>query len=1069
MLKNNKLNRIAIAVAMSVGLSSAAMAQETSSSLTGTISGPQGNPAVGTKVIITHVPSGSTKTTTVNGIGQFSAKGLRVGGPYSITFDSDQFADKTVDDIFLQLGEVPSLNLTLTNDDVERISVVGSAMGAVEFGTTSPGSTFDITDLQQAATADRDIKDLVRIDPRISIAEANGDEAIICGGNNPRFSSLTVDGVRMNDSFGLNFNGYPTIRMPFSFDAIDQVAVEIAPFDVQYGGFTGCNINAVTKSGTNEVHGGVFFDYTSDALQGDEIAGEKVDLGDFDVKRYGFNVGAPLIKDKLFLFAAYEKLEGAQIFTYEALNNGAVSMEEVNRAIQIAKDVYGYDAGGLPTSAPVEDEKLLLKLDWNINDSHRAALVYNYNDGFLIDQSDESSSRVTLSNHFYKKGATLDAVVASLYSDWSDDFSTEIRIGHTKLDNLQQSVDQDSGFGEVQISSLEGFGAIFLGPDDSRQSNELDWDSTTLKVAGTYYLDDHTITGGYEYESLSVFNLFMQHTIGEYRFGGDRTRNSSDGTSGLDDFESGIVDDIYYNNSAVTNNPDDAAASFSYATHALYVQDEWSIDDLTLQFGLRYDWISSSDKPNFNQDFQDRYGYSNQNTFDGEGVLQPRVGFNYAVNDSFELRGGLGLYQGGNPNVWLSNSYSNDGITNIDTLRTDTQILAADGTPIPGLISGDGRAIFNPLVEQVQEVADNDPSFGAEPSTNAIADDFKLPTEWKYNLGVTYATEDDYIFQADFLYTKKQDSATVIDASIEQDGTLVDGRPVYEKLTVTDTDGNSTRRHFLKNDFILTNAPEDGDSTTVSFAMNKEYDYGLDVFVGYAYNKSTEYNPMTSAVSFSNYSNISVSDPLNPGIETSNYEVPHNFTFNLRYSAELINGHDTTFSLFGSRKKGRPYSVTYENLRINQDTNAYRQLVYIPTMEEYGTAVKFASAEAQADFDQFVSDFGLEGSRGSILARNSIESDWSTRVDFRIDQEVPGFVEGHSGNVFLVIKNLGNLLNDDWGVTNQGPFNSAAVIDADIEDDGTYTYNEVDTSAASQSPFQTQSLWQVRVGVRYRF
>jgi len=1059
-----KLSRVALAIALSVGLSTAAMAQETSSSVSGNITGPQGNPAAGTVVTIVHVPSGSRSTTVVGANGQFTAKGLRVGGPYSISFDSDVFQDKTVDDIFLQLGQDPTLNLTLANDNVERISVVGGAIGGFEFGTMSPGTTFDITDLEQAASADRDIKDLVRIDPRISIQEANGDEAIVCGGNNPRFSSLTVDGVRMNDSFGLNFNGYPTIRMPFSFDAIDQVAVEIAPFDVQYGGFTGCNINAVTKSGTNKVSGGVFFDYTSDSLQGDNIAGTEVDLGDFDVKRYGFNIGAPLIKDELFIFAAYEKLEGAQIFTYEALNNGAVSMSDVNRAVQIAQDVYGYDAGGLPSSAPVEDEKLLLKLDWNINDSHRAALVYNYNDGFIIDQSDESSSRVTLSNHFYKKGATLDALVASLYSDWTDNFSTELRIGHTKLDNLQRSVDADSGFGEVQISSLDsgGFGTIYIGPDDSRQSNDLDWDSTTLKAAATYYLEDHTITAGYEYESLSVFNLFMQHTIGEFRFGGDSRNRAENGPTGLDDFESGFADDVYYNNSAGTNNPDDAAASFSYATHALYLQDEWVMDELTIQFGLRYDWITSSDKPNFNQNFQDRYGFSNQETFDGEGVLQPRFGFNYALNDAVELRGGFGLYQGGNPNVWLSNSYSNDGITNIDTYRGNIQVLGAD-------ISGDGRALYNPLQEQVNEVTENDPRLGDEPSTNAIAADFKLPTEWKYNFGVTYATEDDYIFQADFLYAKKQDSATIYDASLGLTGNVVDGRPIYEKIAVTDAEGNTGERGSRKQDFVLANAPDDGDSTTISVAMNKEYDNGLNVFVGYAFNESTDYNPMGSAVSFSNYTAVATSDPQNPGIGTSNYEVPHNFTFNLRYSNEFVSGYKTTFSLFGSRKKGRPYSLTFQDLALRDDPSRFRQLLYIPAVEEYGSKVNFASPEVQADFDQFVSDFGLEGSRGSILARNSQESSWVSRVDFRIDQQIPGFVEGHSGNVFFVLKNLGNFLNEDWGVANQGPFNSAAVVEAEVGDDGVYTYTDVDTSSASQSPFQTQSLWQIRVGVRYRF
>jgi hypothetical protein len=1075
MLNKSKLNRIAIAVAMSVGMSATAMAQETSASISGNITGPQGNPAAGTTVTIVHVPSGSTKRTVVNESGQFSAIGLRVGGPYRVVFDSDKFEDKTVEDIFLQLGEQPSLNLALGSDNIERVSVTASALSAVEFGTTSPGSTFNITDLEQAASADRDIKDLIRIDPRISIAEANGDEAIICGGNNPRFSSLTVDGVRMNDSFGLNYNGYPTTRMPFSFDAIDQVAVEIAPFDVQYGGFTGCNINAVTKSGTNEIHGGVFYDYSSDSLTGDKIDGVDIDLGSFKKERYGFNVGLPILKDELFFFVAYEKLKDAQVFTYDALNNGSVSMEDINRAIQISKDVYGYDPGGMPTSAPVEDEKVLIKLDWNINDDHRAALVYNYNDGFLIDQSDERNNALTLGNHFYKKGAKLNSVVASLYSDWSENFSTEVRIGQTHLDNLQKSTDAESGFGEVQIQSLDGGGSIYIGPDDSRQTNSLNWESQTFKFAGTYYMDEHTITGGFEGEKLDVFNAFMQHTIGEYVFGGDSRHNirGDDGNyiiSGLDDFESGLADDIYYNNSAGTNNPDDSAASFSYTTYAAYLQDEWTLEDLTLKFGLRYDWISSNDKPNYNAVFEDRYGYSNQATFDGESLLQPRLGFNYALADNMELRGGIGLYQGGNPNVWLANSYSNDGITNIDTYRSNFQLLDENGSPLDGLVSGDGRAVYNPLNQLVQQVADNSPSVGDEPSTNAIDPDFKLPSEWKYNLGFTYATEDDYIFQADFLYTKKQDSATVTDLSIVKVGDVVDGRPIYDKIVVGQRDdGRDITRGSRKNDFLLTNAPKDGDSTTISIAMSKEYDFGLNVNVGYAYNESNEYNPMNSAVSFSNYSNIATSDPLNLEVSTSDYEVPHNFTFNLRYGIELFDGYNTNFTLFGSRKQGRPISYVYDNLRINQDTDGFRQLLYVPTTAEYGTAVKFANAEVQADFDAFIADAGLEKYRGEIVPRNSASSAWTTRVDFRIDQELPGFFEGHKASAFLVVKNLGNFLNDEWGITKQGAFKGASVVEADVNDDGTYTYTGVLPANAEQNIFQTQSLWEVKVGVKYRF
>lgn len=1059
-----KLSQIAFAVAATLGVIAPLQAQETSSNITGRIMTPAGAPATGTTVTIIHEPSGTSKSATVGQNGSFSAKGLRVGGPYKVIVDSQEFQDTTVEKVFLNLGEAYNINLTLKAQNIETITVTGSQLASSDFGNISPSSVFNLEDIENAPSADRDLKDLVRIDPRISISEDNGSESIICAGSHPRFSSLTVDGVRMNDSFGLNNNGYPTTRMPFSFDAIDQVAVELAPFDVQYGGFTGCNINAVTKSGTNDVHGGFFYDYTNDSLRGDEAGDDKFDLGSYDVKRYGINVGFPLLEDKLFGFVSYEKLEGAQIFSYEALQNGSVTMDEVNRAIQIARDVYGYDAGGLPPSAPVEDEKLLMKLDWNINDSHRASLVYNYNDGFEIDQSDDSSERLALSNHFYKKGATLNSAVVSVYSDWTENFSTEIRLGHTKLENLQRSTDAASGFGEVQITSLANGGTIYIGPDDSRQSNEMDWTNDTIKLAGTYYLDDHTITGGYESESLDVYNLFMQHTIGEYVFGGDRNRNTIGGASGLDDFEQGIADDAYYNNSAVTNNPVDAAANFAYTTHAVYAQDKWTMDDLTLMFGVRYDWISSSDTPKYNALFEERYDVTNQATFDGKDLFQPRFGFNWAVNESFEVRGGVGLYSGGNPNVWLSNSYSNDGITNIDTYRGDINILDAAK-------SGNGQAIYNPLQVMVDEVTANRPVLGSEPSTNAVDPNFEMPSEWKYNIGATYETENEYIFSADILYSQKQDSATIVDLSSFDTGEdTIDGRPIYgKKVLGVDSRGHNVTRNSRYSDLLLTNAPKDGSSTTISLAAKKEYDFGLDAQIGYAYNKSKDYNPMTSSVAYSNFTNISVSDQNDPGIATSNYEIPHNFTLSLRYTAELIGGYDTRFSLFANRKAGRNFSYTFDNFRPGTDLADYRSLMYVPTLEQYGNDVVFASADVQAAFDKFISDADLEKYRGQIVPRNAGESSWYTRVDFKVDQELPAFAEGHSANAFFVIKNLGNLLNSDWGVQRRGPFNSAAVVDAAMNADGTYTINSVSPQNAAESVFQVGSLWEVVMGVKYRF
>ena len=794
---------LSLAIAACVGVSGAALANETTSAIKGQIKGPSGNPAAGTKITIVHLPSGSTKETETNDAGYFTAKGLRVGGPYRVVVDSDVFADQTFNNINLQVGADYPVNVTLERQsDVEQIVVTGRPISRMS-GGTGPAATFTLEDLENQPAINRDLKDIIRIDPRVTIDDSRG--SINCGGGNPRFNSLTLDGVRMNDNFGLSSNGYPTIGAPFSFDSIEQVAVELAPFDVQYGGFTSCNINAVTKSGGNEVHGGVFFDYTNDSMKGDKIEGEDYDNGDYTEKRYGFNVGLPLIKDNLFLFTSYEKVEGVKQYEYGGLNTGSVSAADVARVQQIAQDVYGYDAGGMPSSAPVEDEKILIKLDWNINDDHRANLIYNYNDAFTLSQSDAYSDTVALDNHFFKQGAEFTSIIGSIYSDWSDSFSTEVRIGKSELDATVQSLDAASGFGEMQIDAAGG-GTIYIGPDDSRQSNDLDYETTTVKLAGTYYLDQHTITGGYEYEKLDVFNQFVQHTQGEWRF------------DSVDDFEAGQAARIYYNNAAGTNNPTDAAASFSYAQHTFYVQDEYSFTDLdaTLTFGLRYDKYTSDDKPNYNENFTNRYGFSNQATFDGIDLIQPRVGFEWYATDALEVRAGVGLFSGGNPNVWLSNSYSNDGITNIGTYREDIDLF---NTPT---VNG-GTPGYEVPQDMFDEVANTTIGAG-DSSVNAVDPDFEMPSEWKYSVGATYTTEDEYVFSLDYLFTKRKDAAILQDIALTQkvdsDGNLVysqvDGRPI-----LTEVEGRS-------GDLLLTNVSGDsGESHIISAAMSKRFDNGI--------------------------------------------------------------------------------------------------------------------------------------------------------------------------------------------------------------------------------------------------
>lgn len=1042
MLRTNKLSRVAIAVAMSVGLSTAAMAQETTAGIGGTVVSASGQTLAGANITVTDTRTGATRNLTSTATGRYNLRGLRIGGPYTVTV-SDGSTTKTVENVFLTLGENLALNLNMeSQEEIEAITVTGSFTNSA-YGATGPVANFGLEDLQRAPAINRDIKDLVRIDPRVYIDEADGD-SVQCAGANSRFNSLTVDGIRMNDNFGLNRSGYPTIRIPFSYDSIDQVAVELAPFDVQYGGFTACNINAVTRGGSNEFHGGAFFDYTNDSLRGDKLEGEDLTVGSFNERRYGFHGGGAIIKDKLFIFGAYEKLEGASLFDRGPADGSSavpvlgVSQAQLDRIESIARDVYGYDPGEFVTSIPVEDEKYNVNLEWQINEQHRATLVYHYNEGDIIRESDGDADEFEFSNHFYRQEAEFENIVASVFSDWTDSFSTELRIGTS---SFEQAVTPLGGtdFGEVQIRTQNNGSraTVYLGADDSRHANSLSYDTDTIRLAGTYVVGDHVITGGFEYEKLDVFNLFIQEAEGEYRF------------DSIDDFEAGIPARITYENAAFTNNPTDAAATFTYEINTAYIQDEyyWADQDMTITFGLRYDWYTSDDLPPLNPEVEGIYGFSNQQNLDGLDLLQPRLGINWLYNDQLELRGGIGLFSGGNPNVWISNNYSNNGVIQIETQdRSGTSLF-----DIP--FNGSGRPIFDIPQAQFDAVAAGE---GGRGGINLQDPDFEIPSEWKFSLGATYTFENDIVLMADILHTEREDAAIVRDATRTVVATAPDGRPIYGSL------------NGREEDFILTNVDdESGDSTTVSFALSRSEDFGLDWSASYAYVDAEEVTPMTSSVAFSNYVNFAVADPENPDLATSNYEIRHRFTLRLTYGQEFFDGYETRFTLFGSANSGRPYSFVFDQDPGFGSSVPFidRNLVYIPL--ENDPNVVYGEGFDLAGFNALIEDQGLQ--RGEIMGRNSIRSSWWHKFDLNVTQEFAGFAEGHEGEFFFIVENLGNLINDDWGVLYEASFpRQQAIVGASINDQGQYSYDEFITPAR-QTRDADASLWEIRVGVRYRF
>ncbi len=954
-------------------LSSAlAVALETSSAVRGVVTDQAGNPLSGATVTIRNETTSLTRVAETDADGEFSVRNLQVGDNYSIEASRTGYDAESVTGVVLALGEVTALGFALRSDAaIEEVVVTGSRLPVQV--ATGPNAVFGLKELETSPAINRNIADVLRIDPRIFVDESRGDiNAIQCGGKNSRFNSLTVDGVRTNDSFGLNSNGYPTERMPFSYDAIQQVSVELAPFDARYGGFTACNINAVTKSGGNEFFGGLFYDYTNDDLRTDKLEGDSIESGDYDEKRYGINVGGPIIKDKLFFFVAYEELEGANLFDRGAIGSGAVnevdvSQAEIDEILDIARTLYQYDPGFVPSSFDNEDEKLLVKLDWYINDNHRAALTYNYNDGFNIVESDGDLDEFEFSNHLYERGAELESWVGTLYSDWTDTFSTQFRLGKLELDNRQETIGGND-FGEIRVE-LENVD-VYLGGDDSRQANKLDYEVFNLSLTANWQVGDHSLSFGYEREDLEVFNLFIQHVETEIRF------------DGIQNFRDGFADSIYYNN-APSHNPSDAAADWEYSVNTFFVQDEFSIgDNLDVLIGLRYDWWETDDEPVENPIFRADYGFSNAQNLDGEGLLQPRLGLTYYLNESVTIRGGVGLYSGGDPNVWLSNNFSNNNVLQFG--QRGRSFGYTDGT----------RSLFDPDVVYLglEDGVPAGPGYGVPSELynavsggtgdnfeiNFLDPDFEIPSEWKYSLGATYEFGENWVLSGDLLVTRGKDSAIVLRGDLERTGTTVEGYPIFDSVR--------------EPSFTLTNSSKGNRSTVVSFALSKAYDNGLDWRLGYAYSDAEDVQPMTSSVAFSNYVNRAFFNPQEQTLSRSNYNIEHRFTFVMNYEKMFWGDNRTIISLYASANEGQPYSIAFNG-----------------TIDPYGFTpfLDFADNVLEPQDD-----------------RNDQTGSWWGKVDLRIEQEFP--VGPGKASAFMVIDNLTNLLNDEWGILREVDFPNTA-------------------------------------------
>ncbi|TKB53910.1 TonB-dependent receptor [Ferrimonas aestuarii] len=1054
----SRLTRHPVAIALSALLASgAALANETTSSIRGTLMSTQGQPVTDAKITILHQPTGTTTQVQVNEQGQFVAKGLRVGGPYTVVVDSDTYQDESREGIYLNLGEALRFRAELPlASEVEQITVYGAPTAFRQAGSSSE---FGEKEIAQTSAINRDIKEIVRQNP-FAVLLNDDVGTLTVAGLNPKFNTLLVDGIGQNDDFGLNGNGYPTQRSPISLEAIEQVAINTSPMSARYGGFTGAQLNAVTKSGTNEVSGSVFYEYTDDGMAGD---GKDPDDGDkiaqsFEETTYGGSVGLPLIKDKLFFFGAYEKFESPRDTTWGPNGSGQanetdyISLNDANEIIRIANEVYGSDIGGWGNALEEEDEKILAKLDWNISDYHRASLTYQHSESNDTRNENSSDDELNLSSYWYDKNETLEGYSLQLFSDWSDDFSTEMRLAYKDVTS-EVAPTVNSGMGQVTVyTGVDDYGdprnGVTFGTEQYRHANQLDNQNLELRFAGTYLIGDHELGFGWQYNKLDTFNMFVPDSLGVWEF------------DSIDDFENQQASSLSYKN-AYTGNPADAAVDFSQTTNALFAEDVWAItDDIELTFGVRYERIDSSDTPAFNQNFYKRYGFANNATFDGKDIWLPRLGIKWQIQDNLQLRMGAGRFSGGNPNVWFGNSFSNDGITNVTASNTQDYLSGANPTQIPqgltdGLTSGDGYV-------------------------NALDPNFELPSDWRYSIGIDYITDlpllgDNWYMGAEYLVIDREDDAAWVDLTRTAAGTTPGGRTYYE--AIDPLTGEATDRY----DLMLTNADESGENKVLSFTLSKEWENGIRLSTSYTNTDITEGNQGSSSTAKSNYQYTPVGlDRNGTTLGRGHYEVEHRWIVSLGYEAEFWKGYATTFDLFYERRSGQPITYTLGAFRDGDlgdqgdldDSDYY--LPYIPTGADDPNVV-YGGGLTYEEFIAAANAVGLGGYAGGYGGKGTGTQPWVSQLDFRFTQELPGFSKDHRSVFYFDIKNLLNLLNEDWGEVRTQSYNSDILVDYDYDaDSGQYTYyvpyGQDGLETKNWNTYNVSaSTWQLKMGIRYNF
>ena len=1089
-----------VSLAATTTIATPAFAQETTSSVRGEVVDSSGNPVVGATVVVTHVPSGTRSVQTTDASGGFNAAGLRLGGPFSVSVTADGFEAAEQEIGFLAAGQAQRISVALA-DAGQTIVVTGARQKSAITLATGAATVLTANDIAGVANINRDVRNLAARDPLVTLDATNNGAISILGQNN-RFNRFTVDGVAFGDPFGLESGGLVSARGPVPLDAIGEFSVEVAPVDIQQGFFQGGAINTQLKSGGNRFTflGGAY--YQDDSLRGTR-ARNLTRTGSFESQVYTAQVTGPIIKDKLFFAVTYERTRDTVPADVDPSQLN-ITDAQISQISDIAKNVYNFDTLGVASDIVEKDDKLITKLDWNIADGHRLTATYIWNDSALlagqtgIGQINATNPTLNLLSNNYTQGATNHFGIIQSNNQWSDNFSTQLRVSYADYVRLQQPIGGNTSLGEFTVCldaiatpaplvCPTGQRRLRFGPDASRQANELDSQSLAIEFAATLKAGNHTFKVIAERRRQDVRNLFAQRVSGVWLF---------DGINDLQARRANEVDIAV----PLLGGIDTVTADFQNNSWTFGLMDTIDLTDtLTVVAGVRYDLFDTPDRPFFNQNFLDRFGFPNTSTLNARDLFQPRFGLNWKPTDRLQVRGSAGLFGGGSPNVWISNSYSNPGPT-LGRVQV-RRVLGTGGNPdtytisgLTGLSAAQQNAIGAATLNNVsggtgipQSLIDAIRTTGTAASpTNALDPNFELPSTWRFSGSVDYEADlgflgDGWNFGVDVIYSKVNNALEWTDLrTVDTGADLPDGRPRYALLP-----GFSG----VNSDILLTNTDE-GDSLNVVARFNKRWSSGFFLNGAYTYQNADDQNPGTSSVAFSNYMNTAVDNPNFAAVGISNYQRDHQFRLGAGFDGELFGDNNTRIELFYNVRSGQRYSFTFNDqgsgtgrssiFGVSPSTTGgqahLRYLLYVPNVSS-ATAdpnVIYAPGFDFAGFQKFIQGSELAGYQGQIAPKNIGTTPWVHKLDLSVRQEVP-FVFGGKLELLADVENVLNLIDKDWGTIRQVGFPYLApVVNVACSntacDQYVYSNRSGSTFAAPTIPTNINgSLWGVRFGVRVRF